>query len=621
MPAVDAAWAYRRGLIFIFAVFFVSVQCGVFAGYKSEKPSRKWLSVDAFGLAGSKAKEHPIPKLMKDAEERFKGMLNRQSETLDAAVVEYRNRYDMDPPKGFDEWFAFAKQNEFRMMDEFDGLMEDLAPFRNISGKEFRRRVQQVSSLPSIDIVRVRDGKGSTVNLHNGFDDAEASSRAHGFRRMIEPFEQRLPDLDFPINAKAEGRILVPWEHQKYPNLTTQDSSGGVHSMVGDFTADWRGSGNVWEAYRRTCAPTSPARQLFSSLRPSVVNRTIRALYSTDADPAQEFTFAEGTDTRFSFCDNPWAHYFQGHFFSDWRTISVLYPILSPAKGLGFGDIRIPSHYYHGSTPKYTYGWDAVNMILKDVDDMEMPWELKNDKIFWRGATTGGGSSPPGFAHQYQRQRFVRMASDRSRTEHTVVFLDPSGSGEYLSTVVPASALNEELMDVAFTTAVDKNNYPGGLATMQKELRFSDPVPLGEHWSHKYLVDFDGMSYSGRFMAFLASDSAVVKSTVYQEFFSDWIQPWLHFIPLSSTYKEIYNIHAFFSGPSESTLVAANLTGTLDKRSTHDGDRRLRRIARAGKHWKRTVGRKVDMEVYVYRLCLEYARLWADDRDAVSYTL
>lgn len=26
--------------------------------------------------------------------------------------------------------------------------------------------------------------------------------------------------MDFPINAMAEGRILVPWEHRKYPNLT-----------------------------------------------------------------------------------------------------------------------------------------------------------------------------------------------------------------------------------------------------------------------------------------------------------------------------------------------------------------------------------------------------------------
>jgi hypothetical protein len=101
----------------------------------------------------------------------------------------------------------------------------------------------------------------------------------------------------------------------------------------------------------------------------------------------------------------PWAHYNQGHFFSDWRTIRALYPMFSPAKGVGYSDILIPSHYYFSSTKRYTYGWDPVNQIIKDVDDMETKWEDKSDDIFWRGATTGGGSSPPGFLAQYQRHR------------------------------------------------------------------------------------------------------------------------------------------------------------------------------------------------------------------------
>lgn len=69
-----------------------------------------------------------------------------------------------------------------------------------------------------------------------------------------------------------------------------------------------------------------------------------------------------------------------------------------------------------------------------------------------------------------------------------------------------------------------------------------------------------------------------------------------------------------------------------------DPDRRLRRIARAGKQWKKTIARHVDMEgefslsiiprnddlipplaAYVYRLCLEWARLVADDRDTMNY--
>jgi len=73
----------------------------------------------------------------------------------------------------------------------------------------------------------------------------------------------------------------------------------------------------------------------------------------------------------------------------------------------------------------------------------------------------------------------------------------------------------------------------------------------------------------------------------------------LHYIPLSNSYQEIYNIHAFFSGATEATLRAANST-TLElppgKRRPTNGDRRLRRIARAGKQWRRTIGRKEDME-------------------------
>lgn len=61
---------------------------------------------------------------------------------------------------------------------------------------------------------------------------------------------------------------------------------------------------------------------------------------------------------------------------------------------------------------------------------------------------------------------------------------------------------------------------------MKRELRFSDAVQLADHWKYKYLIDVDGMGYSAHFLAFMASESAVLKSSVYREFFSDWLQPW-----------------------------------------------------------------------------------------------
>ncbi|KAJ2915744.1 hypothetical protein MD484_g4678, partial [Candolleomyces efflorescens] len=584
-------------------------------GWFSNRGSRK-----KKGSEDTRIREHPIPRMMREAEEKFNAKVARQSKTLDAAVAEYRRRYNRHPPKGFDDWWEFAKKFDFKMVDEFDILMEDMAPFYELPGIEVRRRVSQVGELPSIDLVRVNKGVVTVQNMQKGFKDSEVSARARGFRSMMGQFVKRLPDMDFPINAKAEGRVLIPWEHQQYPNLTKQDSSGGVDDMLGGpFDPDWGSDGNVWEAWRRTCHPESPSRRLYSSLRDSFVTRASNYLQRSTVTAGDEFGFMEGTAADFDFCKNPHAHYSQGHFFTDWRSIPVLYPVFSPARAKGFMDVRIPSHYYYGSTKGYTYGWDFEKKVLTAVDKMEKPWEEKINKIFWRGATTGGGSHPPGFSPQYQRHRYLRMTSDRSNDTRVVTFNYPQNSTYYTSIEMPISQLNDEIMDAAFVKV--SGLYPGGLKALMDHHRFADPVPLGRHWSYKYLVDLDGMSYSGRFLSFLASDSVPIKATVYTEFYSDWIQPWLHFIPLSPSYKEIYNIFAYFSGPTQGMLEAVNSTLALfspeERYSAQDAE--LRKIAEAGKQWKKTMGRTLDMEVYVYRLCLEWARLWADDRSVMDY--
>ncbi|KAF8879824.1 glycosyltransferase family 90 protein [Infundibulicybe gibba] len=611
------------------AGFYVARNEPDLAAYPEPKKSKDAWLPQALPLVNKRPQNvvyHPIPKLIEEAEASYRKKLGRQSKTLKAAVTEYKRRYGRDPPRGFGDWWKFAQEHDVKMVDEYDGLVRDLAPFWTLSGEELRRRAYQVGNLPSIDLVRIKDGKASTVNIAKGFEDSEVSARASGFRSMLGKYESKcLPDMDFPINAKAEGRVLVPWEHQTHLNLTKQDSSAGIESMLGGpFVPDWGSDGNVWEAWRRTCEPGTAARRLFSSLRDTFSAPTTNYLSSSGSGPGGDFSFMAQTSFNLDFCNRPYAHYTQGHFFSDWRTIPALYPVFSPARAKGFLDIKIPSHYYYGSTQRYTYGWDPINLELKDVDHMEVPWEQKLDKIFWRGATTGGGNHPPGFSAQYQRHRFLRAASSHSKANRTITFADPPTTTNYVSAPVPIAELNDAIMDTAFVKALSPESYPGGLKALMEDHRFGDSVPLGKHWSYKYLVDLDGMSYSGRFMAFLASDSVPVKSTIYDEFFSDWIQPWVHFIPLSSSYKEIYNIHAFFSGPIPAALEAINST-QLDmppeKRRPIDGDRRLRRIARAGKHWKQTIGRTVDMEAYVYRLCLEWARLWADDRDSMGFSL
>ncbi|KAJ7276941.1 capsular associated protein [Mycena rebaudengoi] len=700
-------------------------------------------------IPGLSAKEdvHPISRLMAEAETRYRNKLAAQSATLPAAVAEYRRRYGRAPPKGFDAWYNYARNVNFVMVDEFDGLNEDLVEaYWGMEGREMRRRVREVGRVQGVDVVRVEGGEMRVVDKRelqeddeddDEWLDSEASARARGFMAMLHRVVDRLPDMDFAINAKAEGRVVVAWE-ALHSNSSVAGNSSSTQPLPRH--PDWRGAGSVWEAWRRTCAPASPARRLFSSVRagwgvggardylagsssapasgggdaPQAEDEAEddadtahakRAL--SPADPVsrssstrrtqnEEFAFVGTGNVRRAeedFCKEPARRYMQGHFFSDWRTLPALYPVLSPARAAGFGDVRIPSHYYYGSTKRYTYGWDPINIELHAVDKMEVPWERKKDVVFWRGASTGGGSNPSGFGAGYQRHRFLRMSSvgltssssppDKRTTPVTFPIPPPpsasssstadaaighataqgtdnanqngdgsgasKSNGAYMQVDVPLAELNRDVMDAAFVKAV--------VPVDRRVHRFGDSVELGVAWGYKYLLDLDGMGYSGRFMAFLASDSVPVKSTVYDEYFSDWIEPWVHYIPLSTTYAEIYNIIAFFSGPSPATLRAANLsvpsapsptsvssTSTAhdgekrspgEKREQHvmaaivpeslkspaqiEGDRRLRRISRAGKQWKQTIGRTMDMEVYVYRLALEYARLWADDREAMSY--
>jgi hypothetical protein len=257
----------------------------------------------------------------------------------------------------------------------------------------------------------------------------------------------------------------------------------------------------------------------------------------------------------------------------------------------------------------------------------------------------------------------MATAHDADATNRTLVFADPPGSAHYVYARLPASSLAATL-DAAFVSSVDAASYPGGLEAETDAHRFDDAVNLRALWAHKYVLDLDGAGYSGKFFALLASDSAVLKTSVHDEFWADWIQPWCACLPLPSAVlcadarraaqaalcpaladvpraaqRARVLLRRARRGPARRQLVRARAAGgraALARRRPQAAPHRARgqAVARDGRAPGRHGGCVSAVAVavcaargaltarhtaYVYRLCLEYARLWADDRDAMSY--
>jgi len=132
-------------------------------------------------------------------------------------------------------------------------------------------------------------------------------------------------------------------------------------------------------------------------------------------------------------------------------------------------------------------------------------------------------------------------------------------------------------------------------------------------YKNKYLPDLDGNGGSGRFFFFLQSACVPIKSTLFTEWHTQRIVPWVHYIPFSHVYTEIYSIIAYYSGlGSSSSLNGGSSAGPL-----HQSE--LEEIAEEGRKWSLKTIRAEDMEIYLYRLLLEWGRVIRDEREVLGY--
>lgn len=671
---------------------------------------------------------HPILHLLLKSRQSWKSTLRSQPTSLERARLDYRKAFHpLKPPPGFDQWYQFACDRNFTLINSFDGLMADLAPFRNLTPAELIRRTRELIRIPGITHVRIDSKSFVQVQSPSGrFAAGQALKQI--IDRIITQSNFKLPPIDLAINEHTEARILPrqtrPLTGQEFYFLN--DSVRKQYQLqdperepsLAGFKPEWGRDGNVWDAYRRACPPDSSARRLVETVR-SAESQTgavaaggglsstsstqthlssnrptrLRALHPVGTAPLpspRELTFLSDLESVVSFCDRPSTHHLHSAFFADQRSIEHLYPLFSPSKPQGFSDILIPSYYHYSPTLEYVYEADMRSGRNSTPTDSD--WNDKANKMYWRGKLTRGANTPPGHTSSFQKQRLVKLVSNdtgpaasltstahkqgvtdpswRAETSRVLVYLNVT-SESLLSVSAPATTIDPLLLDIAM--ACDPN--AGECQELsQHGYHVQPPAPISEVWKAKMALDLDDTGFSPSFGALMESRSALVKMSVHQEFWRDWIQPWYHFIPLSSSYAELHNLITFFLGvpdalkdqmspiKSTSPINQNNLSQNLNdqklrrrsiipegnqtlagpnadnlKQNTlasdgqtadprerdpgleaFDSDDELRKIGENGRDWKLRHLRQEDMEVYVFRLLIEWARILNPDSSSSS---
>lgn len=538
---------------------------------------------------------HPIDALIQTAEAEFDNLRRKQSHDLQAATERYRARRGRHPPPGFDEWYDFAKsKNSLVIEDFFDQIYHDLSPYWAIEPRELRR---QAKSIPTRIVIR---GHNTTMKTD---EDRVWMNEWHN---LVATIQQYLPDLDMPINVMDEPRLVVPWENirdsvkkeqkgrsvlekskvvAEYQDLSSWDTEEISTYDPGFVVGDYRNLSRVG------CPPNSPGQ--------------LRYIDAVDfANPPWEFDNFErmsyhGYIGNFTLakdvCARPEVQALHGTFIEpiSISTSHNLFPLFGGSKLSVNNEILLPPAMYWADNDFYSGG----------DKDHGGAWETKHDKMFWRGAATGGRARQENWKG-FQRHRFlamtnetmVRMASENSSAG--INFRLPS-LGVYDLNTESLSQFITEYADTGFvhlvcTPFIQENPY---CPYLDDYFKVVTGLPMKEMYDYKYLPDIDGNSFSGRYRGFLLSTSLPMKATIYNEWHDSRLIPWVHFVPMDITYRDVYGILSYLIN--------------------HDSV--ARRIALSGKDWGGKVLRKEDMQIYVYRLLLEYARICDDRREFLGY--
>lgn len=187
--------------------------------------------------------------------------------------------------------------------------------------------------------------------------------------------------------------------------------------------------------------------------------------------------------------------------------------------------------------PDFTF-WDWPDVGIDDYPSLTAAMveagkaPPQDDRLFWIG-------NPK--MHE-NRQRLVDIAADDPRMLAT---------------------------GITWVKADRPENHTAGTLMGTRDANY---VSLPDHCRHKYLIDVEGYGYSARLKILLFSGRPVfIQERPWREFFHDWLEPFVHFIPVRRDLSDLSAQIEWAEGhPEECREIAANAQAFAQRHLTRE---------------------------------------------------
>ncbi|WVO19106.1 uncharacterized protein IAS62_000383 [Cryptococcus decagattii] len=484
--------------------------------------------------------EHPIYELMERAETRWTTMLASQSTTLPQAAAQYRKRYGIDPPLGFDVWFDFCKRHGIKIIDEYDQMMRDILPHHALPPAMFMARSKALEGAAYTYTLDISQEHVSVTGERSTY------SRPQHLQRLIAGFKGDLPP-EFHLRVTGSdhdtGSVVLGRDQRMRAMELVQQ---GKHFDEDELKSLENPNRTPAWGWFKACPLDSPA-----NIRPWSENAT------------DEFQ------------------------------------LLS----------KFPFDSSFQTTPMEGY----MN-ITEDVPFLAK-WEDKIDnRLFWRGSTTGGYTAQRDWRDSHRLRLHLMIngpkGGDAWWDQQLRDVMVPDGEGGFKIVRRWERVLSKAYADVKLSGQPVQCPSEEICKEVANTIEFGNKVWPDEAAVYKYNLDVDGNGWSSRFHRLLSSGSPVIKFTMFPEWHQEWLTPWYHYIPLKPDYSDLYDIMAFFVGPLDDA-------GHIDYSKGHDY--LAQKIGNAGQKFALEHWSWVDMQAYMFRMLLELQRLHSLDRSSMSY--